>query len=275
VFGVAFFLLGAPLNLLFQRRPPGGSPEVLGELVVDADGEAEPADAGEPGAEPEEVKQVPVREALRYPPVWFLLSSRAVGSVANQMITVHIIAFLVLSGYGALEAALALGSAGLLGIGGRPGFGLLSDYLGRETTFTICMGMLTAALLTVLVFGGSGVWWPLFLFMVLTGLSDGLNGLLIGAKAADLYPPRVLGTVMGVVETGRGLGIALGPVLSGALFDWKQDYVLAFSVSIVLTLVGVALLGGTADAGRGPLLTGEGQQGGPSKVVGRAIKMTL
>ena len=240
VFGVAFFLLGAPLNLLFQRRPPDGSPEVAG----DAGGEAEQADAGEPGAEPEEVKQVTVREALRYPPVWFLLSSRAVGSVANQMTTVHIIAFLILSGYGALEAALALGAAGLLGIGGRPGFGLLSDFWGRETIFTICMGMLTAALLTVLLFGDDGVWWPLFLFMVLMGLSDGLNGLLIGAKAADLYPPRVLGTVMGVVETGRGLGIALGPVLAGALFDWKQDYFLAFSISIVLTLVGVALFWG-------------------------------
>ncbi len=240
VFGVAFFLLGAPLNLLFQRRPPDASPDV----VEETEGPGEAAEAAAPEAEPEAPNRIPIREALSYPPVWFLLSSRAAGSVANQMTTVHIIAFLILSGYGALDAAVALGAAGLLGIGARPGFGLLSDVWGREVVFTVSMAMLVSAILMALLFGGGGVWWALMSFVALTGLSDGLNGLLIGAKAADLYPPRMLGTVMGVVEAGRGIGIAVGPVLAGALYDWQQDYFLAFSVSIGLTAAATVLFWG-------------------------------
>ena len=110
--------------------------------------------------------------------------------------------------------------------------------------FTLCMGMLSSGILLVLLFGGEGAWWVLIGFVALMGLSDGLNGLLIGAKAADLYPPHVLGTVMGMVEMGRGMGIAVGPVLGGLLFDWRQDYVLAFSLAIALTLASTGLLWG-------------------------------
>ena len=71
-FGVAFFLLGAPLNLLFQRRPPDASPDV----VEETEGPGEAAEAAAPEAEPEAPNRIPIREALSYPPVWFLLSGR-------------------------------------------------------------------------------------------------------------------------------------------------------------------------------------------------------
>jgi MFS family permease len=151
------------------------------------------------------------------------------------MTLVHLIAFFVLAGYGELQAALAIGIGGLLGMGGRPGFGLLSDMIGREMVFTICMTMVMASILMVLFFSGDGSLWVLVLFVALAGLSDGMSGLLIGAKAADLYPPRALGTVMGVVEVGRGIGMALGPILGGLLFDLQGDYLMAFSLAAGLT----------------------------------------
>ena len=227
IFGVAFFLLAAPLNLLFQRRPP--EPEAAA-AESPAEGEALPA------------PKVPVGQVLAAPAVWVLLAARGIASTSHQMTTVHIIAFLIFSGYDGFEAAVALGVAGLLGIGGRPGFGMLSDVIGREVVFTMSMGMVCLAILLVLVFGDGGSWWVLVGFVALIGLSDGLSGLLIGAKAADLHPPEVLGTVMGVVEVGRGIGIAVGPVLAGILFDWNQDYNIAFSVAIGLLLVAMVLV---------------------------------
>ncbi len=227
IFGVAFFLLAAPLNLLFQRRPP--KPEAA-ETESPAEGEALPA------------PKIPVGRVLAAPAVWVLLAARGIASTSHQMTTVHIIAFLIFSGYDGFEAALALGVAGLLGIGGRPGFGMLSDVIGREIVFTMSMGMVCLAILLVLVFGDGGSWWVLVGFVGLIGLSDGLSGLLIGAKAADLHPPEVLGAVMGVVEVGRGMGIAVGPVLAGILFDRNQDYTMAFSVAIGLLLAAMALV---------------------------------
>jgi hypothetical protein len=47
----------------------------------------------------------------------------------------------------------------------------------------------------------------------LNGPSDGIGGLVVGAKAADLFPTSALGSVMGLGHMGRGLGIMVGPLV--------------------------------------------------------------
>ena len=66
---------------------------------------------------------------------------------------------------------------------------------------------LFSAIMLVLTVGDGQRWWPLLLFVGLAGLSDGIGGLVVGAKAGDLFPATSLGMVMGLVQMGRGLGI--------------------------------------------------------------------
>jgi MFS family permease len=160
------------------------------------------------------------------------------------MTNLHIIAFFILAGYGELQAAVTIGLAGLLGVAGRPLFGSLSDFIGRELVFSFGMVMNIGSILVALFWGDGRSLWPLVIFATLAGLSDGLSGLLIGAKAADLYPPRVLGTVMGLVEMGRGVGIAFGPILGGVLFDWQGNYMVAFTLAALLTFVSICFMWG-------------------------------
>ena len=49
---------------------------------------------------------------------------------------------------------------------------------------------------------------------------------------------------MGVVEVGRGIGIALGPVLAGFLFDLQGDYLVAFSLAAGLTIGSICTMWG-------------------------------
>ena len=247
IFGVIFFILVVIPNLLFQKRPPEGWGETNdADDADDGAGEAAgapgaPADSSSPAEAP---ARSSVGEVLREPAVWLLLSARAVNSVGNHMTMVHILAFLFLAGYGEIQAALAIGIAGLLGIGGRPLTGLLSDIIGREIVYTVGMTMSVAAVVLVLFLSAGGAWWVLVTFVALNGLSDGISGLLIGAKAADLYPPRMLGTVMGMMEVGRGIGIGLGPILAGLLFDLQGSYFWAFLISAGLTTGSVFLMWG-------------------------------
>ena len=118
----------------------------------------------------------------------------------------------------------------------------MSDIIGREPVYTAGMAMSVAAVVLVLFFSAGGTWWVLVTFVALNGLSDGISGLLIGAKAADLYPPRMLGRVMGMMEVGRGIGIGLGPILAGLLFDLQGDYFQAFLISAGLTTASVFLM---------------------------------
>jgi MFS family permease len=232
VFGIAFFLIAAPLNFLFQRRPPNSDPKL-----------PEPENMAETNI-PDGISQSSVDttgrfNALKEPAVWMLVLARATASVSNQMTNLHIIAFLVLAGYGEMQSAAAIGAVGLFGIGARPGFGILSDKIGREVVFSITMGLTFMAIVVVLLFTGGANLWALIIFVALTGLSDGLSGLLLGAKAADIYPSNVLGSVMGVVHAGLNLGTALGGVLTGLLFDINGDYELAYWIAAILALMSI------------------------------------
>ena len=234
VLGVLFFLLTAPLNLLFQRRPP--NPNVDEENGLSEDIVVTPEDSV-PDMSLNTGQGIKV---TREPAVWFLLISRATGTISHQMTNLHIVSFFVFAGYGGIQTATALGIAGLFGIGARPVFGILSDRIGREIIFTVAMGMTFMSILVVLLFTEGANLWALILFVALTGLSDGLNGLLLGAKAADIYPSNVLGSVSGMVDVGRGIGWATGGILTGLMFDQYGDYNLAYSVAAVLVLLSIA-----------------------------------
>ncbi len=232
VLGVLFFLLTVPLNLLFQRRPPNPNADEQNSFDEDhlTNGDASNlSDNFDDGI-----------NVAREPAVWFLLISRATGTISHQMTNLHIISFFVFAGYGGIQAATALGIAGLFGIGARPIFGILSDRIGREIIFTIAMGMTFMSILVVLLFTEGANLWALIVFVALTGLSDGLNGLLLGAKAADIYPSNVLGSVSGMVDVGRGIGWATGGILTGLMFDQYGDYNLAYSVAAFLVLLSIA-----------------------------------
>ena len=245
IFGPLFFLMVAPANFMFQRRPPGATadPHQTG-IPQFAEGaspleSAMAAQAGNPdvGADRDQFRLV-----LRSVPFWCLFLARTIAALGNQLTTLHIIAFFVVSGYTSLQAASAIGAVGLVGLVARPVTGALSDYLGRELVYTAGLGMQVMGIVVVLVLGDGMSLWPLVIFVALTGLSDGIAGLVLGAKAADLFPASALGSVMGLVQSGRGLGIMVGPILGGLLFDLQNDYDFAFTLAVSLSLAAIGFM---------------------------------
>ena len=237
IFGILFFLIAAPLNFLLQKRAPDSVQKFLSpEDTLEENTESSIDTRSQLGDISDDAYKF---NALKEPAVWMLLVSRATASISNQMTSLHIIAFFVMAGYGEMQSAAAIGAAGLFGIGARPVFGILSDKIGREIVFTIAMGMTFMAVLVILLFTGGASLWALIIFVALTGLSDGLSGLLLGAKAADIYPSNVLGSVMGVVHVGRTMGTAVGGILTGLLFDMNGNYDLAYWIAAILALLSI------------------------------------
>jgi MFS family permease len=111
----------------------------------------------------------------------------------------------------------------------------------------------------LLALGDGQSLWPMILFVALSGLSDGIGGLVVGAKAADLFPSRALGSVMGLVQMGRGLGIMLGPLIGGLLFDLQGNYTTAYSLAVALVCVAIGCMWGAAMTGAQPHAFSEGR----------------
>jgi MFS family permease len=248
IYGLVFFGLVAPLNFLFQRRPPLTTPTSRGASAAEAASAAAPAPVASPGASHPDAW----RQMARQPAVWCLVAARGCFGVGIQMLRVHLLAYMVLAGYSALQAATAIGLVGILSMAGRPLAGALSDRLGREAVYTLGLGIYVAGIATVVVLGDGDRLWPLVGFVGLAGLTDGIAGLIVGAKAADLFPARNLGTVMGMVEMGRGFGFAVGPILGGLFFDIYGDYLPAFAAALALGVVAVACMWSVRLAQRRP-----------------------
>ncbi len=251
IYGIVFFLLVAPANFLFQKRPPtsphrvesGATAKVASEVASDALVDSTPAESTlVDSLEEATSRPLAIREILRRRSVWMLIVTRGLGGIGNQITRLHLVAFFLVAGYSPLQAGGAIGIAGFLNIIGRPLIGALSDAFGREISYTIAMSLAIASILLLLLYGGEDNLWPLIVYIGLAGLSEGVSGLVVGTKATDIFPANSLGTVMGLVEVGRGVGIAVGPLLGGLLFDLRGDYVLAFSLSIALTFASICTM---------------------------------
>lgn len=241
IFGVIFAVLIALPNVLFQRRPPETGPVPLA-----------PKDATEPQAGTDSSGARPAQSGAREAPtlghavqdsaMWMLVLTRVFGSTGTQMIRVHLVTFFVLAGYSVQTAANTLGAVGLVSVFARPLIGLATDRWGRESVYTVGMSVAAGAVLLVLWVGDGASFWPLAVYVGLAGITDGISGLIIGAKAADIFPSESLGTVMGFVEMGRGAAIFLGPIMAGLMFDLQGDYVQAFVLSAILTVASVCAM---------------------------------
>jgi len=255
IFGPLFFLMVAPANLLFQRRPhqqdlPAATTRSSPPEPSRTTGLAEGGTVVTSSSPAMGFEDTQFRQVLRSAPLWCLVLARSLAAVGNQLTTLHMVAFFVVAGYSHLQAASTIGAVGLLSLAGRPITGALSDYLGRELVYTVGLGMQVTAIVVVLVLGDGHSLWPIVLFIGLSGLSDGISGIAVAAKAADLFPSNTLGSVMGLVQGGRGIGIMVGPILGGLLFDLQGDYMVAFSTAVGVVLVAIGFMWAARFTGR-------------------------
>ena len=239
IFGIIFAVLIALPNGLLQRRAPP-IPTAPVSAIATASESQRPTPSATPTPTPA-VRRRPPRlgRVVRDPAMWLLVLTRITGSTGTQMIRVHLVTFFVLAGYGEQTAANTLGAVGLVSLFARPLVGVSTDRWGRESVYTVGMSVAAGAVLLVLGLGDGASYWPLFLYAALAGTTDGISGLIVGAKAADLFPQESLGAVMGFVEMGRGAAIFLGPIIAGVLFDLQGDYVQAFILSAGLTFASI------------------------------------
>ena len=181
---------------------------------------------------------------MRLPAVWmsfgfFFLTAVALGGI-QSFSTTSLVAIYQVSLASAMTGytAYMLASAGGMVLGG---------FLASRThnhDRTIAAAFTLAAALALVLASGVVPGWSTTVMMGLIGLAAGIAGpsrdLLIRAAA----PKNATGRVFGVVYSGLDSGLAVGPLLFGALMDgghpsWVFICIALFQVLAIATAVGV------------------------------------
>jgi MFS family permease len=178
-------------------------------------------------------------EAMRTPHFWLLLVVYLCTGLGSFLVSLHQLAFAIDKGFEPLYAASVLGIGAFLAIPGTILTGFLSDYIGRERAAILAYGVSIVGVVCALLITGPSSHLLLWLHAGFFGLTWGARGPAITAKTADLFPGRRLGTILGVITIGSGIGSAAGAWLAGWIFDLSGSYHVAFMLSIAAYLCGV------------------------------------
>jgi predicted MFS family arabinose efflux permease len=198
--------------------------------------ESEPGEA--PQAAPLPVREV-LRLAMRHPGFWLLNAGFAACGFQLAFLATHLPSALNDSGLGPSIGAAALALIGLTNIVGTYLCGLLGVwyhkqhvlalvYLARTGLFALFLLMPVSPVSVLLFAAAIGLIW--------TGtvpLTSGLVG--------DIFSPRHLGLLFGVVYVGHQLGAFAGAWAGGFAFDRTGSYMLVWVGAILMGLLAALL----------------------------------
>jgi MFS family permease len=220
-------LVVLPTTLLLVRNDPA-------DLGLRPDGE--PADAdertkrgGRDDPSPPKRAGLELSEALSSRNFWILALFNFLRVFGVTSLIGHLAAYLSDVGFERQLAAGALGLVVGVSVFGRLGSGFLADRLPRKWIACGVVSMQAAAMPLLFAVTSFGV---LPAFVILFGLAQGGGAVLLPLLVGHAFGLRAFGRILGAMMIAATFGGALGPVLTGWIFDRTGSYELAFALHI-------------------------------------------
>jgi MFS family permease len=202
VIAVAAWLLLVPAALLVRRAP-------IAETTA------------APGAGGGGASGMTVGRALRSPQFIVLALTFFCCCATHSGPIFHTVSYAIACGLPGMAAVTIYSVEGLAGLGGRLLFGLAGDRFGAKPV--VVAGLLIQAL-------AAGTYFfvreldEFYAVAVVFGMAYGGVMPLYAVIAREYFPMRIMGTVFGAAAMISSLGMALGPVMGGWIFDTFASY---------------------------------------------------
>lgn len=186
------------------RRPPA---------LVQADASGGPVATSEPA--------LSVRQATRSAPFLILVVTSFLSCATHSGPIFHTVSYAVTCGIPLMAAVSIYSLEGLAGMGGRIVFGLLGDRFGAARVLVLA---LLAQALVVLGYVFARDLGSFYTVAALFGFTYAGVMPLFAVIARENFPLRMMGTVIGSTTMASSLGMALGPMLGGLIYDTWSNY---------------------------------------------------
>jgi MFS family permease len=201
VIGIAAWLLLIPAAILVRPAPkPANSP-------------AQNATAND--------YPLTAAQAMRTPQFAAIALTHFACCAAHSGPLFHMVTYATVCGIAPLVAVSIFSVAGLGGLAGRIGLGLIADRIGTKPT--LVGGLIVQALAAgaYLAVGSLGEFYAL---SVIFGIAYAGVMPLYAVLVREYFGPRTMGTTFGAVSMVASFGMALGPWAGGFVFDTYGNY---------------------------------------------------
>ena len=175
--------------------------------------------AAQGGGEPD--VEMSLGQALRSPPFIILVLTNFFCCATHSGPIFHTVSYAVTCGIPIVTAVSIYSVEGLAGMGGRVVFGILGDRLGAKPVLVV--GLLLQA------FGALAYFFvrELAAFYAVAAVFGFIYAgvmPLYAVLARENFPLRMMGTVIGGTAMAGSLGMAIGPVAGGFIYDASGSY---------------------------------------------------
>ena len=150
----------------------------------------------------------------------------------------HMVTYATICGLAPMLAVSVFGVAGLAGLGGRIGLGMIADRIGAKPVLVAGLFVQALAVGAYLFVGALGEFYAL---SVVFGLAYGGVMPLYAVLVRDYFGQRIMGTMFGAVSMLASLGMAVGPWAGGFVFDTYGSYAWLYIGSFGIGLGAVAI----------------------------------
>jgi MFS family permease len=150
----------------------------------------------------------------------------------------HLVSYAMSCGVPAMAAVSIYSVEGLSGLGGRLLLGVLADRLGAKPVLIAGLLVQALAIATYLFVNRLGEFYAL---SVIFGTAYGGVMPLYAVLAREYFGQRIMGTVFGAATMASSLGMAIGPLAGGFVFDTFNAYSWLYIGSFSLGLGAMAV----------------------------------
>jgi len=243
--GIVMALVGLPLAwfCLRQRRP-----EYYGLLPDGATTEDNLADTSQMidkgvqyAAEVEEV-EFTIRQAIRTPTYWLLITTQAIHSLVAPAINIHSIPFLTDMGIDPLKAAGIMVILVSSSIPARFAGGLIADRISTNRLRFLMVGAYLLQAIGISVFLLNQTLAMIYVWFVIYGIGFGTGLTVNSLIRARYFGRKAFGSIHGIsMMLLTPVGV-IAPIYAGWVYDTSGTYITAFTLFAILLAVAAALL---------------------------------
>lgn len=177
-------------------------------------------------------------KAVRTWQLWLIFLMTLFIGFSMQTVMVHIVAHATDISISAAAAALIVSVIGIVSIGGKLVMGGMGDRSGNRYIVII---VFILAVLAFLWLRFANELWMLYLFAAVFGLQYGGYSAVLSPLVAEYFGLKSHGAIFGLVMFAMGTGGAVGPLITGRIFDISGSYDWAFILCAIINVAGLSL----------------------------------